>query len=55
LADLSKALTWQLPYAQSGTLAAADVALADAYAPISKRIRYRQSRRRWQAKRLTQS
>jgi len=32
-----------------------DVALAIAYAPISLHIRYRQSRRRWRAKRLTQS
>ena len=32
-----------------------DVAPAHAYAPISMHIRYRQSRRRWRAKRLTQS
>jgi GNAT superfamily N-acetyltransferase len=32
-----------------------DVALAHACAPISMHIRYRQSRRRWRAKRLTQS
>ena len=32
-----------------------DVALAHAYALISMHIRYRQSRRRWRAKRLTQS
>jgi hypothetical protein len=51
----------QVIYAQTQRLTGAriwrieDVVLAHAYAPISMHIRYRQSRRRWRAKRLTQS
>ena len=56
----SRAVPNQVIYAQTQRLTGArsrieDVALAHAYAPISMHIRYRQSRRRWRAKRLTQS
>jgi hypothetical protein len=44
------------PYLESSTLRQMHgVALAYAYAPISVQIRYRQSRRRWWAKRWTTS
>jgi hypothetical protein len=57
----SRAVPNQVIYAQTQRLTGAriwrieDVVLAHAYAPISMHIRYRQSRRRRRAKRLTQS